>query len=158
MSVIIGIDPGLASTGYGVVESKGNSLVCLEYGTFLTESTKTLGERLESLFQQINQVLYQFKPDKAAIEGLFFSKNVTSALPVSHARGVLILALQQQGILITELSPNAIKKGVVGMGKADKHQVTQMVKIILGIQEFPETSHAADALAAAIACSTGVIT
>lgn len=158
MSIIIGIDPGLASTGYGVIEARGNALTCVAFGTLVTESNNTLGQRLESLFLQLNQILTHYKPDKAAIEGLFFSRNVSSALPVSHARGVLILALQQQGILITELSPNAIKKGVVGMGKADKYQVTQMVKIILGIKDFPETSHAADALAAAIACASGVTT
>lgn len=150
MPVILGIDPGLASTGYGVILAERGRMQCLDYGVFRTEAGAPVGARLEVLQQGVRKVLQQFTPDIAGIEALYATRNVTSAIPVAQARGVVLLTLHQGGVSAREYTPQQIKQSVVGTGQADKEQVMQMVRIILGLDAVPRPDHAADALAAAV--------
>lgn len=147
---VIGIDPGLANTGYGIIEFSQNKFKCIEYGSITTASDKPQGERLLIIFNKISELVKKYKPAEAGIETVYFAKNVTSAITVSEAKGVVLLALAQNGISVSEYAPNAIKKAVTGIAQAEKAQVQNAVKIILGLATVPKPDHAADALAAAI--------
>jgi len=147
---IIGVDPGLASTGWGVIESARGRLKYIAHGCIETTPDKLRGERLLYIYQSFMKVLKTYKPAKAAMENLYFGKNISSAMAVAEARGVLHMTLTGQAIPVLELTPNAIKKAVVGVTKAEKNQVQEMVRFLLGLSEIPEPDHAADALAAAI--------
>ena len=147
---IIGVDPGLASTGWGVVESARGKLRYIAHGCIETQSEQTRGERLVFIYQSFLEVLKTHKPHEAAMENLYFGKNVSSAMGVAEARGVLLMALTSHGLPIKELTPNAIKKAVVGVTRADKKQVQKMIALILGLSELPRPFHAADALGAAV--------
>jgi len=150
--VIIGIDPGLANTGYGIVSFSSNRFKCLCYGSITTQSDSDHGKRLLKIFDELKSLIKKYKPSEAGIETLYFAKNVTSALAVSEARGVAILALYSNNIAdIGEYAPNTIKKTVTGISQATKSQVQDATKLLLGLSERPEPNHAADALAAAIA-------
>ena len=149
-SRIIGIDPGLASTGWGVLEFLNGKLAYIAHGCIETKSDLPRGERLLIIYQSFLDILENYKPAKAAMENLYFGKNISSAMSVAEARGVLLLALCAQGIPVSELTPNAIKKSVVGVTRAEKKQVQEMVRLILGLKETPKPDHAADALGAAI--------
>lgn len=153
---VIGIDPGLAITGYGVmsVSSKKSVPEVLEYGTMRTPAGLPLGERLNLLYSDISKLLATYKPVVAGCEKVFFSKNVKTAIDVSHARGVIILALQQYCPTIAELTPTQIKQTTTGYGSATKSQVQYMVQQHLKLKAFPSQDDAADALAVAIAVST----
>lgn len=148
--VIIGVDPGLASTGWGVLESSNGRLRCIAHGCIQTGPEQPRGERLLYIYKSFLKILKTHKPDASAMENLYFGKNISSAMAVAEARGVLLTALTAQGIPVLELTPNAIKKAVVGVNAADKKQVQEMVRIILGLKEIPKPDHAADALGAAI--------
>lgn len=148
--IVLGVDPGLASTGWGVVQSKGSSLGFIAQGTIKTSPKTPTSERLKQIFEEIQSVIKEFNPSGISIETLFFSKNVTSALPVAQARGVVMLTASLNSIACFEFSPNEIKQAVVGVGRADKHQVSQMVQLLLGKIPSPVTDHAMDALASAI--------
>ncbi|MDR0551149.1 MAG: crossover junction endodeoxyribonuclease RuvC [Spirochaetaceae bacterium] len=150
MTRIIGIDPGLASTGWGVVERKGSRLRCAAYGCITTDKSIPHGERLLRIYSGIQEVLARYEPAAAAIEKLYFARNISSAMPVGEARGVLTLALVQAGLCVYELSPDEIKTAVTGVARADKKQVQEMTRLILGLTDLPRPDHAADALAAAI--------
>ena len=147
---IIGVDPGLASTGWGIVEYLRGRLCYIAHGCIVTGAEKNRGDRLLIIHKAFQKILKSHKPSEAAIENLFFGKNVSSAMSVSEARGVLLLALSAQGLPVQELTPNAVKQAVVGVSKADKKQIQEMVRLILGLKEVPKPDHAADALAAAI--------
>jgi len=147
---IIGIDPGLASTGWGVIECKSGKLRYIDHGNIETKAGRPLAERLFSIFEAVRSILEKYKPSESAVEMLYFGKNVSSAIPVAEARGVVFTALAERGLHIWEFRPNEIKLGVTGVSKADKKQVQEMVKIILGLSEIPKPDHAADALGAAI--------
>ena len=147
---IIGIDPGLASTGWGLIEIANGKIRYIQHGSIETLAGCPRGERLLIIFDSIKQILNKYKPTEAAIETLYFGRNVSSAIPVAEARGVVSAALAEQGLKISEFSPNAIKQGVSGHSRADKAQIQYMVRIILGMAEIPKPDHAADALAAAI--------
>jgi len=147
---IIGIDPGLASTGWGLIDCKNGKLRYIEHGNIETKAGCPLAERLFSIFASVRSILEKYKPSEAAVEMLYFGKNVSSAIPVAEARGVVFTALAERGLHIWEFRPNEIKLGVTGVSKADKKQVQEMVKIILGLPETPKPDHAADALGAAI--------
>jgi len=153
--VIIGVDPGLASAGWGVLESSDGRLRYIAHGCIETGPEKARGERLLFIYQSFLKILKTHKPAGAAIENLYFGKNVSSAMAVAEARGVLLAALAAQGIPVLELTPNAIKKAVVGVTRAEKGQVQEMVRIILGLKEAPKPDHAADALGAAICAAHG---
>ncbi|MDR2747068.1 MAG: crossover junction endodeoxyribonuclease RuvC [Treponema sp.] len=147
---IIGVDPGLASTGWGMVERTGSAVRYLAHGCITTKASIPQGERLFFIHQDFRRILEEWKPGLAAIETLYFGRNVSSAIPVAEARGVILMTLAQFGIAVEEFRPNAVKQGVVGQASADKKQVQLMVRIILGLKEEPRPQHAADALAMAL--------
>jgi len=146
----VGIDPGIASVGYGVVQSLGGKLELVAHGCIETKATDAMGPRLALIYHAIRSILDQYAPDVGSIEELYFFRNVSSALPVAEARGVIRLAFEEKNIRLLEYSPNAIKKAVTGTARADKYQVQEMVRVLLGMTEIPKPDHAADALAAAI--------
>lgn len=150
--LIIGIDPGLANTGYGVLSFSNNRFRMLSYGAITTEANTLHGYRLLHIYDEIISLLKEYKPTEAGIETLYFAKNVTSALSVSEARGVVMLALFSEHIVdVGEYTPNTIKKAVTGIAQATKEQVQEATRILLGLEKRPKPNHAADALAAAIA-------
>ena len=146
----MGIDPGLASVGYGVVECSGGRLSRLDHGCIVTSKDEDTGERLLAIHERIAALIEEWRPDSAGMESLYFWKNVSSALPVAEAKGVIRLAFARAGVELLEYSPTAIKQAVSGSARAEKEQVQEMVRIILGLPEVPKPDHAADALAAAI--------
>ena len=149
-SRIIGVDPGLASTGWGVLDIAKGKLIHIDHGCIETSPERSHGERLVFIYKSFLEILDTYKPSGAAIENLYFGRNISSAMTVSEARGVLLMALASKGLPVNELDPNAIKKAVAGVSKADKSQIQEMVRIILGLKEIPKPDHAADALGAAI--------
>ena len=149
-SRIIGVDPGLASVGWGVLESANGRLTYIVHGCIETSMEMTKGERLTLIYRSILKIVKTYKPSEAAMENLYFGKNHSSAMAVAEARGVLFMALASQGLPVRELPPSAIKIAVTGLSRADKKQVQEMVRLILGLKEIPKPDHAADALGAAI--------
>jgi crossover junction endodeoxyribonuclease RuvC len=147
---VLGIDPGLADTGWGVLEDSNGSIIYIDHGVIKTKADQARADRLFFILQYIRSIIEKYKPAEAAVETLYFGKNVTSAIPVAEARGVISAALAEKGVPMRELTPNAIKTGVVGCANADKKQVQEMVKVILGLEKIPKPDHAADALGAAI--------
>src|SRR3990172_7096734 len=151
MTLALGIDPGTATTGYGLgrLEEDG-SLSAVKYGVILTPKESTAAARLAMLYDKMRDLLHEYRPETAAVEKLFFQRNVTTALAVGQARGVVILCLQQVGIEAFEYTPNEIKQAVAGYGSAQKRQVQEMVRALLGLESIPRPDDAADALAVAI--------
>ena len=147
---IIGIDPGYAILGYGIVEKKGNSYKPIEYGSILTPAEMPMADRLKHLYAELTAIIEEFKPVEASVEELFFNKNTKTALLVGQARGVVLLACANKNLDIHEYTPLQIKLGVVGYGRAEKKQVQMMMKTILNLKEVPKPDDTADALAAAI--------
>ena len=151
MTLALGIDPGTATTGYGLVRiERDGSLSAVKYGVILTSKEATAPARLEMLYNQLHEILTEYQPDTAAVEKLFFSRNVTTALAVGQARGVVMLCMQQAGIEPFEYTPNEVKQAVAGYGGADKRQVQEMVRALLQLDSIPKPDDAADALAIAI--------
>jgi crossover junction endodeoxyribonuclease RuvC len=147
----LGIDPGTAIMGWGIVEEDGQGgLRCVEYGTLTTGKELALPQRLQLLHRGLIAVIERYRPDTAGIEELFFGKNVNTALAVGHARGIALLALADADIPIQEYRPLAVKQAVVGYGAADKKQMQEMVRLTLGLNVIPKPDDAADALAIAI--------
>ena len=154
---IIGLDPGLASTGWGLVEFQSNRIIHIAHGCIETAARTERSQRLFSIYTEIRTILELYKPEQASIETLYFAKNVSSALPVAEARGVVSMALAEQAVVVREFTPMAIKMAVAGSGAADKAQVQEMVRLILGLDSIPKPDHAADALAAALCCAHTVL-
>ncbi len=150
MTRVIGIDPGLANTGWGIIETDGIRFRYIDHGTIETTNKFPPNIRLKDIYEQLCAVIEKFKPSHAGIETLYFAKNVSSALPVSQARGVQLLTLGLNNIKTGEYTPIQIKQAVVGNGRASKKQVQDMVKLLLKLKAIPKPDHAADALAAAI--------
>lgn len=148
--IILGIDPGLANTGWGVVELRGARCAPLAYGTITTSATTPLPQRLREIFDGVTEVVRDFQPAEVGIESVFFGTNAKSAFATGQARGVALLAVSEATRIVGEYSPVQIKKAVVGEGGADKDQVTFMVRRILDLDHDPKPDHAADALACAI--------
>ena len=148
--IIIGIDPGVARVGYGVLERTERYPTMLTCGCIETRSSLSQSQRLREIYESISQVLDEYNPACVAIEQLFFSRNTTSAMQVSEARGVLLLAVEQRDIPVAEYTPNQIKQAVTGSGRADKHQVQEMMRRLLRLQEIPRPDDAADGLAVAL--------
>jgi crossover junction endodeoxyribonuclease RuvC len=147
----IGIDPGTAITGYGLVrEDEDGTLVVVDYGVILTGADLPMSRRLSSLYDQLNDILLLHQPNNGAVEKLFFTRNVRTALSVGQARGVVLLALERAGVTLAEYTPLEVKQAVAGYGGADKNQVQQMVRALLGLKTVPQPDDAADALAIAI--------
>ncbi|HEX8390504.1 MAG TPA: crossover junction endodeoxyribonuclease RuvC [Candidatus Saccharimonadales bacterium] len=147
---IIGIDPGTGILGFGVVETAGGKLRMIEAGVIRTPPHTPLDERLEEIFDSLTAIIKATKPDVMSIEKLFFARNVTTAMSVSHARGVAMLTGRKAQLPIAEYTPMQIKQTLTGYGKADKAQVQEMVRLQLGLKEVPKPDDCADALAAAI--------
>ncbi|MFQ5593675.1 MAG: crossover junction endodeoxyribonuclease RuvC [Anaerolineae bacterium] len=149
--LVLGIDPGTAITGYGLVrEIGGRQVELVDYGVIRTPSKQPMAERLKQLYHDLSRIIDSYRPDEAAVEELFFSRNVTTALSVGQARGVAILAAAEAGLPVHEYKPREIKQAVVGYGNASKEQIQQMVRVLLGIDEIPRPDDAADAVAVAI--------
>lgn len=148
--IILGIDPGLANTGWGVIETLGSRHRCLAYGCITTAAQEPLSDRLSQVHCEIERVIGRYSPGECAIESVFFGSNAKSAFATGQARGVAILAMANAGLILGEYSPVQVKGAVVGTGTADKNQVAYMVRVILGLEREPAPDHAADALAIAI--------
>ncbi|CAM2853526.1 crossover junction endodeoxyribonuclease RuvC [Paenibacillus sediminis] len=147
---ILGIDPGIAIVGFGFIDKHGSKLTPVQYGCIQTEAHTPEEERLLYVYEGITQLIDQYKPDAVAFEKLFFNRNVTTAMSVSQARGVLVLAAVQKGLQVAEYTPMQVKQAIVGYGKAEKRQVQEMVKMYLRLQKIPKPDDVADALAVAI--------
>ena len=147
---ILGIDPGLASTGWGILDELDGKIEYVDHGMIITKADCPRADRLFFILQYVRSIIKKYKPTEAAIETLYFGKNVSSAIPVAESRGVISAAIAEKGIPLHEFTPNAIKLGVTGTSRADKAQVQEMVRLILGLEKIPKPDHAADALGAAI--------
>ena len=148
--IILGIDPGLATLGYGVIEAEGQHRRLIQFGTLTTAAGQPMPQRLRAIFQGMNQLMDIYQPEDVAFEELFFSKNITTGMAVSAARGVALVAVVQRTDDLYEYTPMQIKQAVTGWGGADKHQVQQMVKMLLNMKEVARPDDAADALAVAL--------
>jgi crossover junction endodeoxyribonuclease RuvC len=149
--LVLGIDPGTATTGYGLVrDTSDGNLEIVTYGVISTPKNTLPESRLLEIYNQITNLVSLHRPETAAVEKLYFQRNITTAMAVSQARGVILLVLAQNGLLVSEYTPMEVKQAVAGYGGADKNQVQQMVKAILHLEDIPRPDDAADALAVAI--------
>lgn len=148
--IILGVDPGIATTGYGVIRYEGNRFYTIDYGALITTPKHTLPERLGMLHRDLSLLINKYKPDAFSVEELFFNKNVKTALTVGHARGVILLSAYEAGLNIYEYTPLQVKQAIVGYGRAEKQQIQQMVKVLLNLSSVPKPDDVADALALAI--------
>lgn len=149
-TMVIGIDPGMAATGYGLVSDMEDSLSCVAHGVIKTSASQKHHERLQLIHRGLKEVIDMHSPQSAAVEKLFFSKNVSTAMAVGQCRGVALLAMADRGLDVSEYTPGEIKQAVSGYGAATKLQLQQMVQMLLELDEVPRPEHAADALAVAI--------
>jgi crossover junction endodeoxyribonuclease RuvC len=149
-AIILGIDPGLANTGWGVIETDGHRRRCLAYGCLTTDASDELPGRLALIHDEISAVIERYAPTECGVEAIYFGANAKSAFATGQARGAAILALARAQLALGEYSPVQIKSCVVGSGTADKRQIQYMVKVLLGLPSEPRPDHAADALAAAL--------
>lgn len=147
---ILGIDPGIAIVGFGFIDKNGSKLTPVQYGCIQTEAHTPEEERLVHVYEGMVQLIEKYEPQMVAFEKLFFSRNVTTAMSVSQARGVAILAAAQKGLPIAEYTPMQVKQAIVGYGKAEKRQVQEMVRMFLNLQKIPKPDDVADALAVAV--------
>jgi crossover junction endodeoxyribonuclease RuvC len=148
--IILGIDPGLANTGWGLIDVEGNRFRCLGHGCISTPSTSALPERLKRVHDGLKTLIALHAPAEAALENIYFSTNVRSAMATGQARGAALVAVADSGVPVGEYGPGEIKLAVTGNGSADKRQVAYMVRVVLGLSDDPRPDHAADALAVAI--------
>ncbi len=149
--LVLGIDPGTATTGYGLVEaSTDGQVVAVHYGVLTTPAGAALPQRLLRLHRALQQLLEQYQPQAAAVEKLFFQRNVTTAMSVGQARGVVLLTLAAQGLPVAEYTPNEVKEAITGYGSAGKSQMQRMVQMLLNLETLPRPDDAADALAVAL--------
>lgn len=156
--IILGIDPGFARTGYGLIEEKNKNLRMLDYGCISTPAGLIFEKRLKKIREGLIDLIKKFEPDVCAVEKIFFCKNAKTAIDVGQARGVVILTAAEKNLKILEFTPLQVKQFITGYGKAEKQQVQKMVKILLGLKEIPKPDDAADALALAIAGSNNFLT
>ena len=148
--IILGIDPGYAIVGYGGLEYNGNKFKVIEYGAITTDASMEMFDRLKTIHDDLNKIIERVKPDFMAIEELFFNSNQKTAINVAQARGVLLLSALNHGVEVFEYTPLQVKQAVAGYGRADKNQVQQMVKLLLGLEKVPKPDDTADAVAIAI--------
>lgn len=155
--IVLGIDPGLASTGFGLIKKdKKHNLKLVKYGLITTPADLTPAERLNKLYQQLNSLIKKSQPDIVAVEDIFFFKNLKTAIKVSQARGVILLTAAKSKIPVAEYTPLQVKQAVACYGRAEKIQVQKMVKALLNLKEIPKPDDAADALAIAICCAHSI--
>ncbi len=155
--ITIGIDPGYAIVGYGVVNYQSNHFTVIDYGAIITEAARPFNERLEHIYDEAFCLMQRYKPDAMAIEKLFFNTNQKTAIDVAQARGALLLAAQKNGVKIFEYTPLQVKLSVVGYGRAEKKQVQEMTRLLLNLDKVPKPDDTADALAMAICHSHSAI-
>ncbi|MDO8726071.1 MAG: crossover junction endodeoxyribonuclease RuvC [Candidatus Methanoperedens sp.] len=148
--IIIGIDPGLAIVGFGVIKKEENRITPVSYGCIRTSSEKQNPQRLMEIYDEIIALFEKYPPVAVAVERLFFTNNITSAMGVSEARGVIFLAAQQKNIPVIEYTPKQVKQAITGSGRADKKQMQEMIKRLLGLDEVPKPDDAADGLSIAL--------
>lgn len=148
--VILGIDPGIATIGFGVIQAQRQQNTMVRYGVITTPAGIPLSRRLHQIAQDMDALIDQFRPDEIAVEELFFTNNITTGIAVAHGRGVILLSAEKQGIPIFEYTPMQVKQAVVGYGKAEKRQVMLMTQRLLALKEIPRPDDAADALAIAV--------
>jgi crossover junction endodeoxyribonuclease RuvC len=153
---ILGIDPGTGILGFGAIEINQGKSTLIDAGVIRTPVKQADSDRLKTIFDELEQLIKEIKPEVMAVEKLFFSKNVTTAMSVSQARGVVLLLGKQHDLELYEYTPNQIKMAITGYGNADKKQIQEMVKMHLKLKEIPKPDDAADALAAAICCSMSI--
>lgn len=151
--IILGIDPGLANTGYGIICQNGNHINFIDGGIIKTENNQPIEKRLGKINKELKKIIKKFQPEILASEKLFFCKNVKTALKVGQAQGVILLTAEEMRLKISEFTPLQIKQAITGYGKATKSQIQQMVKMLLNLKEIPKPDDAADALAIAICCA-----
>jgi len=154
--IIAGIDPGTARIGYGFIEKTPNKTELIKYGCIETSPEFSTAERLNKLDKELTKVIKKYKPDKAAVEDIFFFKNLKTVIKVSQARGVILVRAAKMKIPIYEYTPLQVKQAVTSYGRAEKKQVQQMVKLLLNLKEIPKPDDAADALAIAICCANSI--
>lgn len=154
--LILGIDPGTATTGFGLIEYENKTARLKQYGCLKTSLNETTAKRLEQLFKQLTKLIKKNRPALMAVEDIFFFKNLKTAIKVSQARGVILLAAAQQKIKACEYTPLQVKMALTGYGRAEKQQVQKMVKAVLRLREIPQSDDAADALAVAICCAHSI--
>ncbi len=148
--IVLGIDPGIAIMGYGVIEFNGNKVKVLENGVITTSSKTETPKRLEILYDNLDNIIKEYKPDEFAIEELFFNQNVKTAITVGHARGIQVLCAQQNNIDIYEYTPLQIKQAITGYGRASKKQMQMTITSLLNLRSIPKPDDAADALSVAL--------
>ena len=148
--IILGIDPGYATVGFGVIEYKGSTFKTIDYGAITTPAGTDFVLRLETIFDEVISLCQTYKPDAAAVEELFFTHNQKTAIAVGQSRGVILLGLKKSGVDVFEYTPLQVKQSVVGYGRAEKSQIMSMTKTLLGLEKVPRPDDAADALALAI--------
>lgn len=148
--IIIGIDPGLATVGFGVIRKEEDRIIPVSYGCIRTSSEKQNPERLMEIYDEVNALFEKYTPRAVAVERLFFTNNITSAMGVSEARGVIFLAAQQKNIPVIEYTPKQVKQAITGSGRADKKQMQEMIKKLLDLDEVPKPDDAADGLSIAL--------
>ena len=148
--IILGIDPGLSNTGYGLIRYEKKKMELIDYGCILTYKKDTFSSRIKQIYYKIQELIEKHHPHEVAIEEIFFNKNVRSALIVSKVHGMVAISVALMGLELYEYTPLQVKQATVGNGRAEKHQVQSMVKILLNLSEIPRPDHAADALAVAI--------
>jgi len=148
--IIMGIDPGFAITGYGIVKYEGNKFSVIDYGAVTTKASMPFPDRLLLLDRSLEEIITKYKPSVVSVEELFFNKNIKTAISAAHGRGVALVCAARCGIEVAEYTPLQVKQAIVGYGRAEKTQVQQMVKMILNLPEIPKPDDVADALAVAI--------
>ena len=148
--MILGLDPGTALTGYGLVREQDGQLAAVAYGVIATPSDLALPKRLQQIYSELGRLIASYRPEVSAVEQLFFSRNVRTALVVGHARGVVLLALADAGLPVFEYTPLQVKQALSGYGRAGKAQIQEMVRLLLALEAVPTPDDAADALAVAI--------
>ncbi len=148
--IVLGVDPGTATTGWGVIETVGCQRLAVHgYGAIITKSTTPFPERLGIIHLELQNIIRQYRPEAAAVEELFFAKNVKTAISVGHARGVILLTAIEENLELYEYTPLQVKQSLVGYGRAEKSQMQKMIKVVLGLKEIPKPDDVADALAVA---------
>lgn len=147
---ILGIDPGTGIVGFGIIDVNGAKKVMVDAGVIRTPAHQPTQERLITIYDELKEIILENKPEVMVVEQLFFARNVTTAMSVSHARGVILLLGEQLGLTLAEFTPLQIKQSITGYGKADKKQVQEMVRVVLRLKEVPKPDDCADALAAAL--------
>ncbi len=154
--IIIGIDPGTAITGYGIIEKDKKYLKCLEYGCIRTEPTLPQGERLKKINSELNKLIRKHRPEVMAVENIYFFKNLKTAMPVSQSKGIILFTAAKKKIPVYEFTPLQVKMTVTGFGRASKKQVQEMIKVIFKLEKIPKPDDAADALGIAICCANAL--